>query len=262
MGSFLMDSFPEPMLAGTIQSDHESWLKRNWIVQRKMDGNRCMVHLIDGRPVETRSRSGMPMDLPVGLYEDMPLLPGIDVVLDGEIAEGIYWMFDCLGGDLNGGKASMRQTLLEAFNAGWEDLPFIQMVETVVKGKTALPFIENLHGSGAEGVMLRNPESPYSPGRSPLALMKWKFIRYASVISMGDGTLHVQNDQGKLIEVGKVNPEHVPTERTVQAVEYLRLTKAGRLREARISSAIEPKEEEALFSTLDSTPITNSKEES
>jgi bifunctional non-homologous end joining protein LigD len=170
----------EPMLA-TLTDERD--LGAGWVLERKLDGIRCLAFVAGGR-VTLRSRTRKPLDFPAiaAALEHV----GDDAIVDGEIVA-----VDRRGAPL-GFQALQRRRLdagsvaLWAFDLPWRgslDLrsrPLTErrsQLERLIRPGAAIALSETLDGpsrdayrracaEGWEGILAKRADSPYRAGRS------------------------------------------------------------------------------------------------
>ena len=77
-------------MAATLTQDR--FTGPEWIFERKLDGIRLLAFK-DGRDIRLLSRNRLPQHLP-GIAEAVAALPPRELVLDGEMTEALYHVFD------------------------------------------------------------------------------------------------------------------------------------------------------------------------
>jgi DNA ligase D-like protein (predicted ligase) len=166
----------EPMLA-TLSDERD--LGDEWVLERKLDGIRCLAFVRDGE-VALRSRNQLPLSFP-SVAE--ALAPLGDAVVDGEIVavseageplgfqdlqrrgSAALWAFDLLrlhGEDLRARPLDERRSLLEqAARAAGPEL----QVSTRIDGPSRAAY-ERACAAGWEGLIAKRAGGPYRGGRS------------------------------------------------------------------------------------------------
>jgi bifunctional non-homologous end joining protein LigD len=165
----------EPMLA-TLSDERD--LGDGWLLERKLDGVRCLG-IVDGGSAVLRSRNQLPLAFPA-IAE--ALAPLGDAIVDGEVVavgddgeplgfqalqrhgSAALWAFDLLwreGADLRARPLSERHAALErALRPG----PALQ-VSAPVAGPSRAAY-ERACAAGWEGLIAKREDSPYRGGRS------------------------------------------------------------------------------------------------
>lgn len=155
------------------------------VLQEKFDGRRMLVRK-QGDEVIGINRRGLEVALPESIATAARRLPN-DCVIDGEAVGDVLHVFDLLeiqGQDV--GElgyltrfADLRR-LLEEENA-------IQVIVTATTPGAKRSLYDTMQQRGAEGVVFKDRESPYRPGRpaSGGPHLKFKFVTSASFIVAG-----------------------------------------------------------------------------
>lgn len=209
-----------PMLAETIAPERlETYLTQDqWVAQLKLDGDRFVVEVVDGS-VQVFNRQGVPKTSNVAETVLAPLrqLSAGRWVFDGEILGRKLWLFDLLdaGGHLPAG-ASFRDrhtaltAVLAALSPDEGSIGLLGYVSGTAAKRALLATAEADH---REGVIFRDLESAYQPGRRSAGLLRLKFLREvdAHVVEVATSTgkqnaaLAVYDDQGRAVAIGKVS---------------------------------------------------------
>jgi len=163
-------------------ADRAAWAARfparEWAMERKYDGWRCLVSVRDhtvsawhraGRDAWGQPRSGLPWQLPPHLVAALSGLDDCD--LDGEMmrhdqADAALILFDILAAgadDLTAQSYTVRRLGLEAI-AG--RLPAGGPVTVIETGRPDPALYAEIIGAGGEGVVLKRVASPYRGQRS------------------------------------------------------------------------------------------------
>jgi bifunctional non-homologous end joining protein LigD len=177
------------------------------VAQQKLDGVRILVHVLPDGIVAT-NRSGEVTALDPAVCAALAALPAGSVV-DGEHVRGeAYHLFDALQ---IGDEDLRRCGYLERY--GWlEDLLLDEPLRLVATARTPAQkraLLERLRAEGAEGIVLKRGDAPYSPGRpaSGGTQLKYKFIKSADVVitaNAGNAYQMEVYDGGRASAVGKV----------------------------------------------------------
>ena len=129
-------------------------------------------------------------------------------IVDGELLDDGYWLFDIL----QWGEEDVRDRgYLERWNLlDNEAEPALTgdiRVVPIAKGKKAKRALhDKLRGAGAEGIVFKRADAPYTAGRG-VTQRKHKFIKSCDVVvieNAGNAYLMAVYDGKKLFEVGKV----------------------------------------------------------
>ena len=158
---WLPSDLPESELPGFIEHD-------NYLVQRKEDGIHILAGVKANGNVFALNRRGEPHGIPKALETMLARLPP-ETMLDAEkLHEGGMVAFDFLyygGEDLRelpyATRLSRLVTLCLAINS-----PLLRVVETALTVKDKLALIERLRAEQAEGIIVKDLRSTYTPGRT------------------------------------------------------------------------------------------------
>ena len=215
-------------------------IKGAWWAQEKVDGHRRLVEKV-GDQVQGINRKGLYVPLPEGLASLLREAPG-DFVLDGELVGQRFHVFDILtyGGDVRRDSLAQRQGYLDQIFSVWDANPDLVRVATAKTSEQKQALYERLRGEEREGIVFKDPTSPYTPGRpnSGGSALKLKFVATASVLVVAQNggkrsvLVGVRDAAGTLIEVGNVTipaNQDMPKPDTVVEVEYLYAYPSGSL---------------------------------
>ena len=203
MAAQLLNAIEEDDL-GTFLADDSH------VAQQKLDGQRVLVHVQGDNELIVTNRDGQATDVDTRVFGGLAYLPH-GTVVDGELLDGAYWMFDVLklaGDDVMARGYLERHALLDeelepALTGEVHILP-------VAVGKAAKQKLhDKLRKAGAEGIVFKQREAPYKAGRpaSGGTQRKHKFIKSADVVILenaGNAYLMAVYDGKKLFEIGKV----------------------------------------------------------
>jgi bifunctional non-homologous end joining protein LigD len=152
------------------------------VLQEKHDGKRMLVRKL-GKDVHGINRRGLIVALPQPVAEAALTIP-VDFLIDGEAVGDVLHAFDLLqvkGNDVRDRSYLDRFAgllrLLDATSA-------IRPVSTVVEPKDKQAMFDTLRTTGAEGVVFKDMDSRFKPGRpnSGGPHLKFKFVTTASFI--------------------------------------------------------------------------------
>lgn len=198
-------------------------------LQRKLDGLRCMSHL-DGGDIIMESRQGLPFNIFTSIMGELGDLLGKhpNIYLDGEMytdeipfqtLSGIirlkeiptdkeqlakidmihYYIYDCVVLDNLEMSYNDRTGVLQKL-FGKKKYKHLRMLETetISTGEEIKEKHDQYVSDGFEGVMLRNPASPYKIGKRSKDLLKYKEFMEEEfkVIGFSEGT---GGDKGTVI---------------------------------------------------------------
>ncbi len=197
----LLNAIDDAELASFLDDD-------SYVAQQKLDGQRVLVHV--GEDLVITNRDGQATDVDPRVFAGLAYLPH-GTVVDGELLDGAYWMFDVLrlAGDDVGDRgyldrwALLDEELEPALTGDVRVLP----VATGTRAKQTLH--DKLRRAGAEGIVFKDREAPYQAGRpaSGGTQRKHKFNKSADVVVLenaGNAYRMAVYDGRQLFDVGKV----------------------------------------------------------
>ena len=202
---------------------------RTHCLQEKHDGRRLMVRK-QGDTITGINRRGLVVAIPDAIREAVEHIP-FDVLIDGEAVGDTLHAFDLL--EVKGNDFRQRR-YLDRF-AGLimtipPNLPALRWVSTAVDPNDKIEIYEELRSMNREGVVFKEVDAPFSPGRpnSGGPQLKFKFVESASFVVTGINakrsvTLGLY-DGDKLVPAGNVTipPNHaIPQLGNVVDVRYL-----------------------------------------
>jgi bifunctional non-homologous end joining protein LigD len=221
-------------LANPVDPDRiPAMLKNNAIgVQEKLDGRRLLV-LRTGDTITGINRNGLTVAIPDGLYNAIEGLSH-DCLLDGELVGEKFHAFDLLelaGHNLRNQCAAVRIAGLYNLLIGHETGPHLAIVYIHTSTYLKTKAIDDVRAGNGEGVVFKDMDAPYTPGRpnSGGAWLKWKFVESASFVTgrSNPGKRSVELlvlDGNNFVPAGNVTipPNHeVPAPGTVVEIRYL-----------------------------------------
>jgi bifunctional non-homologous end joining protein LigD len=180
-----------------------------WVAQQKLDGIR-IVATVQAKRILPTNRDGQESDnVSAELLSGLDALPEGSVV-DGEVLDGNYWLFDLLrlgDRDVTALGVVERWELLDEVSPGLTGDVQVLALARGKKAKRAL--YDTLVGKAAEGIVFKRADAPYKAGRpsSGGPQRKHKFIKSCDVIiteNAGNAYTMVVLDNGKRFVVGKV----------------------------------------------------------
>lgn len=242
----------------------------NYYVQRKYDGVRLSIKVIDG-VAHGINRRGLFVSLAENIKKEAETLAaGKDLLIDGEGLGSSYAVFDLLmldGESLMGESYESRfRTLQELLVVNEENVEGIFLVEHAETTATKLGLTQRVKETKGEGIVLKDKRAIYTPGRpnSGGSQLKFKFIKMASFIVTEQNStkrsvkIHTLDDtNNEIIPAGNVTiPQSEPTPKVGSVIEvrYLYATKAYKLHQpvfCQNRTDIPP--EECLLSQLEYT---------
>jgi bifunctional non-homologous end joining protein LigD len=202
---------------------------RTHCLQEKHDGRRLMVRK-QGNTITGINRRGLVVAIPDAIRKAVEHIP-FDVLIDGEAVGDTFHAFDLLaykGTDIRSRRFFDRFAALILVIP--PNLPALRWISTVIHPYEKLETYEELRATGAEGVVFKDIDAPYSPGRpnSGGPQLKFKFVESASFIVTGINAKRSVTlglfDGDELIGAGNVTipPNHTfPAKGTVVEVKYL-----------------------------------------
>lgn len=189
-------------------------------LQQKFDGRRLLV-LRRGSTVTGINRRGLRVAIPEPVRGAVAAI-GRDLLLDGEAVGDTLHVFDLLelgGTDLRPCRYIDRFTRL--LNLMVHGSAALRCVETVMSASGKRRAFQEHGNAGAEGVVFKLCDAPYSPGKpaSGGSQLKHKFVETASFVVTGRNakrsvslSLH---DGDRMVAAGNVT---IPANRTVPQV--------------------------------------------
>jgi bifunctional non-homologous end joining protein LigD len=178
------------------------------VAQQKIDGMRVLAHVGDELLVTNRDGQRTKVDL--AAFAGLAYLPR-GTIVDGELLDDGYWLFDVLqlaGEDVRARGYLDRFELLD--NEVEPALTGDARVVPVAVGRAKKRTLhDRLRAAGAEGLIFKHRDAPYTPGRpaSGGPQRKHKFIKTADVVILenaGNAYAMAVYDGRSLFEVGKV----------------------------------------------------------
>ncbi|MEI7912449.1 MAG: WGR domain-containing protein [Verrucomicrobiota bacterium] len=198
-------------------------------LQEKHDGRRLMVRKL-GDVITGINRRGLVVAIPGPIQGAVAKIP-FNVLIDGEAVGETLHAFDLLemsGNDLRQRRYLDRHSgLLTVIPPNH---PALRWVGTMVDPSDKVEMFENLRMTNREGVVFKDMDAPFSPGRpsSGGSQLKFKFVETASFVVTGVNakrsvTLGLY-DGDRLVPAGNVTipPNHaIPEVGTVVETRYL-----------------------------------------
>jgi len=183
------------------------------IAQQKLDGVRVLVHV--GESLVATNRAGQATEIARDVIAGLEHLPR-GTIVDGEVVphEGghKYWLFDVLS---VGGEDVTKRGYVERWECLEGDLEPgifgpIEILPFAATTKDKRALLSRLRASKAEGIVFKQKQAPYTPGRpaSGGAQLKHKFVKSADVVIVENAgnayRMIVHDDRGKAFDVGRV----------------------------------------------------------
>lgn len=201
-------------------------------VQEKLDGRRLLVHR-KGDSIIGINRNGLTVAIPTGLRDAIAALSH-DCLIDGELVGEKFHAFDLLelaGHDMRHQCAAIRIAGLYSLLIGHENARHLAIVYIHTSTWLKTKAIEDVRAGNGEGVVFKDMDAPYIPGRpnSGGAWLKWKFVESASFVTgkTNPGKRSVELmllDGHSFVPAGNVTipPNHeIPAPGTVAEIKYL-----------------------------------------
>jgi bifunctional non-homologous end joining protein LigD len=202
---------------------------RTHCLQEKHNGRRLMVRK-QGDTITGINRRGLVVAIPDAIREAVENIP-FDVLIDGEAVGDTLHAFDLL--EVKGNCFRQRR-YIDRFSGLImvipSNLPALRWVSTSIDPKDKVEIYEELRATNREGVVFKEVDAPYSPGRpnSGGPQLKFKFVESASFVVTGINakrsvTLGLY-DGDKLVPAGNVTipPNHrIPEVGEVCDCQYL-----------------------------------------
>jgi predicted DNA-binding WGR domain protein len=200
-----------------------------YCLQEKHDGRRLMVRK-QGNEITGINRRGLVVAIPDAIREAVEHIP-FDVLIDGEAVGDSLHAFDLLEVK---GTCLRKRRYIDRFSSLMMVIPpgydALRWVSTSVDPDDKLEIYEELRATNREGVVFKDMDAPYSPGRpnSGGPQLKFKFVESASFVVTGINTKRSVTlglyDGDKLVPAGNVTipPNHaIPQVGNVVDARYL-----------------------------------------
>jgi bifunctional non-homologous end joining protein LigD len=155
----------KPQLLNPIGVDEmeQYILSPDYLAQEKLDGKRIMVEVNFGK-VTASNRRSWKVGIPPDVEEELSKFD--DCILDGELVNGVYCVFDCLahnGNDIRDESYSRRFDILLESVIGDRMLYQVDIVPTAYSEADKRALVESLQHK--EGVVFKELSAPHSVGR-------------------------------------------------------------------------------------------------
>jgi bifunctional non-homologous end joining protein LigD len=175
-----------PQLLNAINSKELAgfMLNKRYVFQEKFDGRRTLIRFLNGA-VEGINRTGLVVALPEHLAQAVAKTGNSSFIVDGELLGDAFVAFDLL--EINGQdmrhhpyrtRLSWAQRLDNVYG------PVIRFVQTAFTSEEKRRLHDSLVAEGKEGVVVKDLEAHYVPGRpaSGGSQLKYKFYETASFV--------------------------------------------------------------------------------
>jgi bifunctional non-homologous end joining protein LigD len=159
-------------------------LNKRHVLQEKFDGRRTLIRFLNGA-VEGINRTGLVVALPEPFAKAVAGAGNSSFILDGELLGDAFVVFDLLeidGQDMRKypyrARLSWAQRVINVYG------PVIRFVETAFTSEEKRKLLDRLVEEGKEGVVVKDLEAYYVPGRpaSGGSQLKYKFYETASFV--------------------------------------------------------------------------------
>jgi len=202
-----------------------------YCAQEKFDGRHLLVRKQDDR-VEGINKKGLVIGLPGTVAHDLRSLPG-SFITDGEAIGDDYHVFDLLeydGDNLRPFPYRERFARLVDLLLSHSKHPHVRLVETAFTTRQKTALWERLRADSREGIVFKQLDAPYVPGRPNRGgpQLKFKFVATVSAIVVKINTqrsVEAGLFQGRtLVSCGNVTipaNHQVPPVGTVIEIRYL-----------------------------------------
>lgn len=227
------DTGIRPQLLNPIEESEVGHLIRSskFCLQQKHDGRRLLVRK-QGDSIVGINRRGLAMAIPEPIREAVASIP-CDLLIDGEAVGDTMHAFDLLEFE---GSSLRHMGYLQRFEILMglilRPQPGLCWIATPVDPDDKRAAYEELRAEGAEGVVFKDIDAPYTPGRpnSGGPQLKFKFVETASFLVAGrNGTkrsvaLELVTAEGNRVSAGNVtipSNHQVPSKGSVVEVRYL-----------------------------------------
>jgi bifunctional non-homologous end joining protein LigD len=201
---------------------------RTHCLQEKHDGRRLMVRK-QGDTITGINRRGLVVAIPDAIREAVEHIP-FDVLIDGEAVGDTLYAFDLL--EVKGNDFRHRR-YIDRFSGLImvipTNLPALRWVSTSIDPNDKVEIYEELRATNREGVVFKEVDAPYSPGRpnSGGTQLKYKFVVSASFIVTGHNAKRSVSlglfDGNELVSAGNVtipSNHEVPAKGEVVECQY------------------------------------------
>ena len=252
------------MLATTASPTLSLLRNEKWGVEPKYDGIRTLVHIHRG--VQWRNRNDEELTKPTpAAVTDALNLPGA-FILDGELVGDVYYVFDLphFKHDVTHAPFAQRRELLREV-IELIDHNDIRLTPHATSTMDKVNMDARARADRWEGLIFRQRDAPYQPGRRSVYLRKHKFIHTADVIVSALGkeresaTLVLIDGAGSDVEVGRASIMGKDRIQVGDVVEVAFLhANSGRLTQPRIMQVRTDKEpRECSLTQLDDAVMRN-----
>jgi bifunctional non-homologous end joining protein LigD len=212
----LLNAIPEEELPIFIAKD-------DWVLQEKYDGRRIMIRKQDG-VIDAINRKGLIVGAPQDIINEVKSIDVLgDFILDGEMVGEIYYAFDVIMPGTYGHRLSILEELI---NSGY-GLGHIMKAPTYYGKPGKQWMVESMKKGNYEGVVFKNINSVYTPGRPSTGGVALK-CKFTATVNVRVSHINVQRSVRVELNDGTscgnvtIPPNHdIPYLGTIIEVRYL-----------------------------------------
>lgn len=231
----------------------------HYALEPKLDGHRLLVSVHRGLVTVVNRDGERSQHTPLltdeahrAAYRSLPRGLDGNVVLDGELIDGVLWVFDlpvCLDNGLypvaTSTGFSHRRAVLEALFATWEPDPrLFRLVESATTQEDKARLALRIRREQGEGLMAKLLTGVYRAGGRSAQVLKLKFVTEADLVVIGLGYQSKDNAVLGVLFPNEQAPREIGRASTlgkgaiaiddVVVVRYRHLSAGGRLVNPRI----------------------------
>lgn len=203
------------------------------VFEQKLDGHRLLLCSPGGDfPPTALTRAGTPYTrkLPKALQEfRFPEGNGpMDFILDGELVDGIFWVFDMIARNVVTEAMPLRlrrYTLENSIDFWGRGNSNIRLVPQAKTREEKIALADKALASNFEGLIIKQTNAPYRSGMRTQEWLKVKFVTTADCI-----VLDVRDDGKESVRLGMVEPDNAANapETTYKIIEVGRASLIGK----------------------------------
>lgn len=215
-----------PQLLTSLDDDEvEHYLVNHFWAQEKHNGRRVQIRK-RGNDILGSNKLGLSIALPETIVEAVRHLTQEDLDLDGESVNQSLRCFDLLwyGSDLTGAPYRKRYRALQDIGIS-ETRPGLRLVSTAYTPTDKRALLQALKEANAEGLVFKDPDALYSPGRPSRggAQLKYKFLGQGSFIVLKRNVqrsvqIGLLDAAGQIVPCGNVT---IPPNKAIPEVESI-----------------------------------------
>lgn len=178
----------KPMLADRIDAANVNRMVSNdhWWAEQKLDGHRVLMYVENGVP-SPLNRNGEEfkgvMDRAILRDFNGPQWKNV-WILDGEMLDGKYYLFDLLmvgGNETTNSEYRERRHYLDMLFEKWVPQR-CELTQIAKISREKIELIDNVKRLNGEGIMWKHVLGRYQLGKRSRDVLKWKFTETADVI--------------------------------------------------------------------------------